>query len=100
MQITEQQERVILKVGSNLISANISQYNDSVIALLDRNKGFEELVLDLSETESIDSFGVSFVISLYKSCLNEGMQFKISNSSDDIIQLFRLMKLDEFFEMD
>lgn len=100
MNITEQNDRVTLKIHSGLISANIAQYNAEVVALMDRKNYYEELVLDLAETDSIDSFGVSFIIGLYKSCLNEGKQFRIANSSDDIVQLFRLMKLEEFFDLD
>lgn len=100
MEITELHDKMVLKVKRGLISANIAEYNAHVIQLMDRNRSFEELELDLSDNENIDSFGVSFVIALYKSCLNEGKQFRVSNSSDDIVQLFRLMKLDEFFDMD
>ncbi len=99
MVIIEQKEKVILKMQNALISANVSQYHSTVMALLSRENLFDELELDISETENIDSFGVSFIISLYKSCLHEGKQFKVSGSSEDIINLFKLMKLDEFFEL-
>ncbi len=95
-----QGEKVILKLHEDLIAANVRQYNLNVMELLDQETEFEELELDLAETENIDSVGVTFVISLYKTCLNEGKQFKVSGSNDDIVQLFKLMKLDEFFDLE
>lgn len=100
MEIIKQKDKVIFKIQKALISANVIRYHQDVAELLERESFFEDIELDLSETENIDSFGVSFIISLYKSCLNEGKQFKVSGSSDDIIHLFKLMKLDEFFELD
>lgn len=100
MIITEQNNSVIVKIQSGLISANMEQFNMDVFSSVSKDKEFDELVLDLSETDCIDSFGVSFVIGLYKTCLNEGKHFKVTGSSEDIIQLFKLMKLDDFFELD
>lgn len=100
MEIIKHKDKVILKIQKALISANVSRYHQDVMELLERGSFFDDMELDLSETENIDSFGVSFIISLYKSCLNEGKQFKVLGSSDDIIHLFKLMKLDEFFELD
>jgi len=95
-----QDNKVILKLHEDLIAANVRQYNMSVVELLEQDMAYDELVLDLSETENIDSVGVTFVISLYKTCLSDGKAFRVSGGNDDIIQLFRLMKLDEFFDLD
>lgn len=99
MEKLQQDNKIILKLHEDLIAANVRQYNMSVMEMLDQGSAYEELVLDLSETENIDSVGVTFVISLYKACLNEGKDFRVTGGNDDIIQLFRLMKLDEFFDL-
>lgn len=100
MEIIDQKEKVIFKTHSGLISANISQYNERIESYLVQNHVFEELELDISNTDNIDSHGVSFIVGLYKACLREGKQFKVSGSGEDIVQLFKLMKLEEFFDID
>lgn len=93
-------DSIILKLQEDLIALNVKRFNISVMEMLDDREEYNELILDLGEIENIDSVGVTFVVSLYKSTNNEGKQFRVINTNSDIIQLFKLMKLDEFFEME
>lgn len=95
-----QGDSIILKLNEDLVASNVKKFNLNVMDLLEEDSDHDELVLDLSETENIDSVGVTFVVSLYKAANNEGRQFRVINSNQDIVQLFKLMKLDEFFEME
>lgn len=95
-----QGDSIILRLHEDLIASNVKQFNLNVIELLKDDEDHDELVLDLGETENIDSVGVTFVVSLYKAANNEGRHFRVINSNEDIMQLFKLMKLDEFFEME
>lgn len=100
MEKITQGDSVVLKLQEDLIASNVKQFNLSVMELLEEDEDYDELVLDLDKIENIDSVGVTFVVSLYKTANNEGRQFRVVNSNDDIIQLFKLMKLDEFFDME
>lgn len=92
--------QIILKLGDDLIASNVKRFNLSLVDLLDDDFEQDELVVDLEGTENIDSVGVTFVVNLYKNARSNSKQFKIIHSSDDIKQLFKLMKLDEFFELE
>lgn len=89
--------RLILIDG--LTANNISKFNSKVDELMDSDLQFTEVVLDLVNIRNIDSMGVTFVISLYKKMEGQGKVFSVSGASDDIVSLFKLMKLDQFFEM-
>ncbi|MCA0385210.1 MAG: STAS domain-containing protein [Firmicutes bacterium] len=89
--------RLILIDG--LTANNISKFNTKVEALMESDMQFTEVVLDLVNIRNIDSMGVTFVIGLYKKMENQGKAFSVSGASDDIVSLFKLMKLDQFFEM-
>lgn len=93
-------DSIILKLEDDLIASNIKSFNINVMEMLGEREEYKELILDLDKIENIDSIGVTFVVSLYKSADNEGRQFRVINTNGDIIQLFKLMKLDEFFEME
>jgi anti-anti-sigma factor len=84
-------------IQNDLIAPNVKDMNKVLMDALDQTKGIEEVIVDLNKIENIDSVGVSFVVSLYKNISNEGLEFRIVNASNDIIQLFKLMRLDEFF---
>lgn len=84
-------------IQNDLIAPNVKEMNKVLMDALDQTKGIEEVIVDLNKIENIDSVGVSFVVSLYKNISNEGLEFRIVNASNDIIQLFKLMRLDEFF---
>lgn len=93
-------DQIIIKLGDDLIASNVKRFNLSLMDLLDDDFEQDELVVDLEGTENIDSVGVTFIVSLYKNTRSNGKRFKVIHSSDDIKQLFKLMKLDEFFELE
>ena len=89
--------RLILIDG--LKANNVEKFNLKIDELFNTDMNFEEIVLDLVNIKNIDSVGVTFVISLYRRTEGVQKRFSISGASDDILSLFKLMKLDQFFEM-
>jgi len=84
-------------IQNDLIAPNVKDMNKVLMDALCQTDGIEEVIVELTKIQTIDSVGVSFVVSLYKNISNEGLEFRIVNASNDIIQLFKLMRLDEFF---
>lgn len=82
-----------------LTANNVSNFNGKIDAIFLRNLEFNEVVLDLSNVKNIESVGVTFVISLYKRFESVNKNFSLSGVSEDILNLFRLMKLDQFFDI-
>lgn len=89
--------RLILIDG--LTANNVEKFNQKIDDLFKSEMLFEEIVLDLVNIKNIDSVGVTFVISLYRRTESVHKKFSISGASDDILSLFKLMKLDQFFDM-
>ncbi|MDM8534378.1 STAS domain-containing protein [Clostridiaceae bacterium HSG29] len=84
-------------IESDLIAPNVKKMKVVLNEALNEVGEIDEVVIDLNGIENIDSVGVSFVVGLYKNISNEGLEFRIINASSDIVQLFKLMRLDEFF---
>ena len=84
-------------IEKDLIAPNVKKMNIVLEESLKEIDNIDEVVIDLNSIENIDSVGVSFVVSVYKTISNEGLEFRIINASNDIVQLFKLMRLDEFF---
>lgn len=89
--------RLILIDG--LTANNVAKFNLKIDDLFRSEMNFSEIVLDLGNIKNIDSLGVTFVIGLYKRTESVYKKFGISGASSDILSLFKLMKLDQFFEM-
>jgi stage II sporulation protein AA (anti-sigma F factor antagonist) len=84
-------------IEKDLIAPNVKKMNIVLEKSLKEIDDIDEVVVDLNSIENIDSVGVSFIVSVYKTISNEGLEFRIINASNDIVQLFKLMRLDEFF---
>ena len=89
--------RLILIDG--LTANNVSKFNEKIDALMTSGINFENIVLDLVNIKNIDSVGVTFVIGLYKRTESINKAFSVCGASNDILSLFKMMKLDQFFEM-
>lgn len=99
MKIELDQGVLTAELGDDLVALNVKEYKMQIEAFLDEKSGqVEEVVLDLSGCENIDSVGVTFIIGVYKQVLDMAMGFRVTGSSDEIKQLFKLMRLDDFFE--
>jgi anti-anti-sigma factor len=91
-------DRMLVFLEDDLIAPNVKGFNQTVSDYLVDIEDLDEIVLDLSSVENIDSIGVTFVIGLYKSVTKDGLGFAISNASDNVRQLFKLMKLEDLLE--
>lgn len=92
------EDRMTIYLEDDLIAPNVKGFNQSVEDYLIELGELDEVVLNLKSVENIDSIGVTFVIGLYKSVLRDGLGFMIADASDNVKQLFKLMKLDDLLE--
>ncbi|MCB8994851.1 MAG: STAS domain-containing protein [Bacteroidales bacterium] len=58
-----------------------------------------KLVLDLSGVQFIDSSGFGVFLSIMKTANNNYGYFKISNISEEVMELFKLLQLHNVFEI-
>ncbi len=100
MENNEKIQNITYSVGEGLTANNISRFSDECESLFNQENQFEEFVLDLGQTENIDSAGVTFVISLFKKIKAMEKSFKVTGANEEVQSLFVLMKLDKFFTME
>lgn len=99
MEKTIEGKIVIFTISEGLTANKIPQYNQSLEELLPEPTEYDECILNLSQTNNIDSAGVTFVISIYKKMKATEKRFCVTGANEDVQRLFRLMKLDKFFDM-
>jgi anti-anti-sigma factor len=91
-------DRMVIYLEDDLVAPNVKGFNEHVDQYFEEDVDLDEVVLNLGSVKNIDSIGVTFVISLYKNVMKDGMGFIISDASDNVKQLFKLMKLDDLLE--
>jgi anti-anti-sigma factor len=87
------EDRMVIFLEDDLIAPNVKGFNH----LIELDE-LDEVVLNLGTVENIDSIGVTFVIGLYKSVTKDGLGFAIANATENVRQLFKLMKLEDLLE--
>lgn len=62
-------------------------------------KGAQELVLDLSNVQIVDSSGIGLLISAHNSLHKVGGKLSVIHASKDIMDLFRMMRIHQHFSV-
>ena len=87
---------VTMKPGIDIIASQCEALKQEFLEII--NSGEKKIVIDLAETEMIDSSGIGLLISIRNSLANNGGgEIELINLSDDLQQLFRVMRLDNHF---
>ena len=88
MRKTLEDSILTLTLQEDLIATNVRDFKSSVAKYLQDEMGnVDEVILDLSACENIDSVGVTFVVGVYKQVTGDAMGFRITGSSEEIKQL-------------
>ena len=93
------EDQLICKITTNLVATNIKPMIEELQEALEQNEGYHLLQLDLSMSKNIDSMGVTFLIGTFKTLLNQGKKMQLVGVSEGMLHLFKVMKLDEIFEI-
>lgn len=97
---TEHQEGIIIVSfeGTNRFNALTTESVKSEIKAL-FNSPNTKLVLNLEGISFIDSSGFGVFLSIMKTANNNYSYFKISNISEEVMELFKLLQLHNVFEI-
>ncbi|MDD5504897.1 MAG: anti-sigma factor antagonist [Candidatus Omnitrophica bacterium] len=79
------------------ININSSKLIESVAGLLD--KGVSKLIIDMQKVDFVDYNGLSVIAITYKNVLNNNSAMKLCGIAPHIQELFRVVKLDDVFEI-
>ncbi len=90
-------EQTIIKPGRDIISTVAQEFKEELQSLID--EGIKQLAIDMVEVVMIDSVGLGILIEAHNSLNNQGGKLRVSNVSQDILNLFKTMRLDRHFEV-
>ena len=84
--------------GIDIVASQCASLKQEFVEII--NSGEKKIVIDFSATEMIDSSGIGLLISIRNSLANYGGgEIELLNLSEDLKQLFKVMKLDNHFKI-
>lgn len=82
------------EISGDLVSENIKHMKSEILDLMEKT---DQIILDFSETNYIDSIGLGMLVSLYKESISNNISIRIKNANENVRKLFRITALDELF---
>ncbi len=90
---------VIFTISEGLTANKIALYNERLEELLPDPASYDDFIFNIGQTNNVDSTGVTFVINIFKKMKALEKKFHVTGASEEVQSLFKLMKLDKFFDM-
>lgn len=97
MEITRKQDWTVVAPQKDVVSAVATELRKQLKSLVD--SGQKKIELDMKKVEMMDSMGLGLLIALHNSLKDQGGQIRVVNLSEELMELFRNMRLDRHFEV-
>lgn len=91
---------IFCEVNTNLTAVNIKSLVNQFKTELESKGEFNMVTMNLSGSDRIDSMGITFLIGIHKILAAQGKKLKLTGASDEMLQLFKIIKLDDVFEIE
>ncbi len=95
-----EQNKLVIDIKDNLVASRLKGFFENAEKYAEQKENYHELILNLGDVKIIDSIGLSFIISLFKTVSKLDRRFRIVGTNKDIRQLFQIMKLDQVIEIE
>ena len=96
--ITKDGNQITVKPGKDVIASMASEFRAELNAQIQESP--EELIIDLSGVEMVDSVGIGVIIATHNSLDQKGGKLRVINIAEDIHGLFSTMRLDRHFSVE
>jgi anti-anti-sigma factor len=87
----------VVKPGKDLVGSSAESFKKKLVTAV--KKGGEELIIDFSGVDTVDTVGLGVTLAAHNSISNRGGKLTVINASEDMLQLFETMRLVQHFEV-
>lgn len=88
-------DKIIIEPDYDIVSLNSNDLKEQILEYL--NNGTQQIVIDLSQVNLVDSTGLSVMIAVHNSLKRMGNSLELVNVSEDILKLLKITRLDKHF---
>jgi anti-anti-sigma factor len=95
--ITWNNQDAIVHPAGDVVAALVPELRSALRGAL--VKGVREMTIDFSRVEMVDSTGLGLLISAHNSMSKAGGKLAVINASEEILDLFRSMRIHQHFSV-
>lgn len=88
---------VHIALNGDLTASTIENFSPVLMKTISENENLSAVIFDLKRTRMVDSFGITLMTAIYKK--TNVSRVKLINCNNELINLFRTVKLDLHFEI-
>ena len=97
IEITETKNGTVIKmVGKMMLGYSANEFHEAVLTAIEKNK--KNIIVDLSEIETITSWGIGILMYGYTTVTNNDGTFKLAAVPNNIKDIIKKVKLDGILE--
>jgi anti-anti-sigma factor len=86
---------ITVVIDGDIVAGSVEQIKKELLA--HKESDASEVLLDLQTCQIVDSTGIGLLVAAYNSFKQLGKSIQIKNASQDIQQMFKMMRLDSHF---
>jgi len=86
----------IIEIFGDVDLYNVSELKQAIFEIVEKD-GVESLVIDMSETNYLDSSGIGALVAGQKKIKARGGKFALMKIKEDVLNVLKLATLDQFF---
>ncbi len=97
-EIIKEGDKVIVKPGIDVVASMANDFRTELHSVVQESPN--EILIDLSGVEMVDSVGIGVIIATHNSINKAGGKLKVINVIKDIYSLFSTMRLNRHFDVE
>ncbi len=94
--ITQENDKIIVTPDENIVAGIVSEFRDELKTIVAKET---EISVDLKNVEMIDSMGLGALIATHNSMQKYNKKLELLNISKDLLDLLKVMRLDQHFDI-
>lgn len=96
--VEKKAESAEIRFSENLVSDTVEDLRGTLKKLL--SEQLNSITINFQSIEMIDSMGIGLLVSTHNTLTARGGELLIVNLSPDLLELFTVMRLNEFFSIE
>ena len=86
-----------ISLDVDLVASQLAAIRARIKSVVDQ--GGSSLEIDMAKVRMVDSMGIGLLVAAHNSLSRRGGALRIKNLSDDLVKLFKSMRLDQRFQL-
>ena len=96
--IVNQENETIIKPGKDVVASMAEDFKTELLSVI--NDSSNEVVIDLTGVEMVDSVGIGVIIAAHNTLSQSQRKLKVINVTNDVLGLFTTMRLNRRFTVE